>query len=151
MKKKLENIWYYYKTIIVLALIILAAVIFVLLQNAGKTAPAEQVAIVSADAYPDDSIKALEKAFSDLYGHEVKVRLYQVELGADNQDSAVIGALDADLVANISSTFLLENVASFQEATNHLPITEPVPVSETDGIKDLGFNELYLVRRLPSK
>lgn len=149
MKKKLENIWYYYKTVIILAVVIFAAVLFVLLQNVGKTTPSEQVAVISTDYYSDESVKSLEEAFSALYGHPVAVKLYSVELGADSQDGSVIGALDADLVGNVSSTFLLQNVASFREATNNLPITEPEPVSEIDGIRDLGYNNLYLVRRLP--
>lgn len=149
MRKKLENIWYYHKTVIILAVIVLAAVLFVFLQNVGKTTPAEQVAVISADYYSDESVKSLEESFSALYGHPVAVRLYPVELGADNQDSAIIGALDADLVGKVSSTFLLKNVASFREATNNLPITEPEPVGEIDGIRNLGFDDLYLVRRLP--
>ena len=48
-------------------------------------------------------------------------------------------------------SYKVKNVASFREATNNMPITEPVPVSEIDGIRDLGFNDLYLVRRLPAR
>ncbi len=148
MKKKLENIWYYHKFIIILAAVVLAAVLFVLLQNVGKTTPEEQVGIISTDGYSDESLKKLEQAFSGMYGHEVQVKLYPVELGAEGQDIAVIGALDADLAAKVSSTFLLKNVASFREATNNLKITDPVPVSDINEIQGLGFDNLYLVTRI---
>lgn len=148
MKDKLQNIWYYHKTIIIIAVLVLAAVLFVSIQNAGSTTPDEQIAIISPDSYSEESIQALERAFSEYTGHTVLVKHYRVELGADDQDGAVIGSLDADLVSKQSTSFLLKNVTSFQEATNNLQITEPILVGSIDSLKGLGFDDLYYVQRI---
>lgn len=146
MKSKIENFWYYHKTIIIIVAIILAAFAFVTLTN--KTPDYDyQFGIISPDYYSDESVNALTKALEPKYGN-VKINVYTVELGAEGQDPATIGAIDADLVGKVSTSFLLKNVASFKDATNNLKTTDPVSVSDINELQGLGFDDLYLVTRI---
>ena len=125
MKAALENFWYHYKIPVLIAAAILAVGSYLLVQQV-KTVPADyEAALVSSEYYSDEQLAALQEmlaaAGTDTNGDGnivVAVHRFRLKIGADGQDSAEIGALDADLVGNRSGLFLLEDPQAFEEATN---------------------------------
>ena len=146
MKQKLENIWYYYKTIIIIAVVVLAAVIYVSVQNRSIEKADCDVAIVSPAYYRDEDLAALKGALAQRYG-SVSLHHYRIELGAENQDYLQFCSLDADLVGKMSSVFLLYDMDAFRAATSDIPLSDPVPVSDFDDLRGLGFDDLLLTTR----
>lgn len=145
--KKLSHFWYYYKIRLLVAVSAATLLVFCLV-TAGEKAPASrQAAVISSAPYSDEMLAALSEALSASYGEPVGAVWYRVTLGAYSQDEAVLGRLDLDLSHSISSILLLEDPAAFDAATDHLPVSSPVPVSSIDGLSGLGFDELFLVTR----
>lgn len=144
--KYIKNYWYYYKVYVITGVLVLALVIYSFATGGGGETFDSYAAVISSKAYPTEQVEALQKAFTQQYG-SFGVRVYQIELGALNQDDVVLAQLDLDLARRLSDTLLLEDPAAFDEATNGLPVSEPVPVSSVPFLAGLGFDELYLVTR----
>ena len=127
MRAELENFWYHYKIPILIVAVVLAAGGYLLFQQLSIPAADYEIAVVSPSYYTDEQLAALQDvvaaAGTDVTGDGkivVNIHYYRLEIGADGQDSTVIGSLDADLVGNRSGLFLLEDPRAFEEATNGL-------------------------------
>lgn len=144
--KAIKNYWYYYKPYVITGVLVLAVVIYSF-ANSGEGEKFDRyAALISSAPYREEEVKALQDAFAAQFG-SFGVRVYTIELGALNQDQAVLAKLDLDLGQRLSDTLLLEDVEAFREATNGLPVSEPVPVSSVPYLSGLGFDDLYLVTR----
>ena len=151
MKSKLQNLWYYHTTLFLIAAVIVAGGVYLFLQQAKTEKSDYEVAIVARDYFSEEQRTALtndlQKFGEDCNGDGsvfVNLRVYQIALGQEGQDSARIAALDADLVGNVSGLYLLDDPASFEEVTNGIcTAAEAVPVSGCEGLKGHGFDELF--------
>lgn len=143
----LTNFWYYNKTYVLIGVAVLAALVWLGRPSANEVEQYDFcVGIITPKYYNDEQIDALKAALSVTHG-KTNVLCYHVELGALNQDSIEISKLDIDLNCRTSSVFLAADPETFIEVTN-APFSTPVPVSEIDELRGLGFDDLSLVSRL---
>ncbi|MBQ3373040.1 MAG: hypothetical protein IJG40_07905 [Oscillospiraceae bacterium] len=150
--KRIQNFWYHYKTAAIIAAVIIAAGVYLVLQQSKTVKPDYEVAIVTPAYITEEQLSSLKDVLQqngeDCSGDGsvvVNLRVYRIALGQDGQDSAVIGALDADLVGNVSGLFLLDDPGIFEETANGIcKASEAVPVSGCEELKGLGFDGLFL-------
>lgn len=142
----IKNYWYYYKAYVITGVLVIALVIYSFVNGGEGETFSRYAAVISSSYYTEEQAEALQKALTEQYG-SFGVRVYQIELGALNQDDATLAKLDLDLARRLSDTLLLEDPAAFDAATGGLPVSEPVPVSSVPYLTGLGFDELYLVTR----
>ena len=142
----MKNFWYYHKFHVLIAVVALAIVIASVVPAAKKDEADFCLGIVSSQYYDDEDIAALKEALSLIYG-SADVRVYHLELGAEGQDSAVVSALDLDIIAKTSRAFLLEDWETFREVTG-FEMSDPVPAEEMDCFKNTPFETLSYVSRL---
>ncbi len=155
MKKAVINFWYYHKIHIIAAAVVLAAGCYMLIQHTSVPKTDYDVAVVSPVPLTAEQEEKLTGILSSL-GEDctgdgvitVQIHSYAVDLGAYNQDSTQIGALDADLSAKISGLFLLADPEVFQEVTNGIcEASETVAVEEVDALAEIGMQQLFLAVR----
>ena len=152
LKKMIANFWYYHKTAVLIAAAVLAAGVYLFMQQRGQTKPDYHVSIVSPVSYSEEALSslrtAIEAAGEDRNGDgEITVSLhtFRIALGEENQDSNQIGALDADLVGNVSGIFFLHDPEKFEETTNGIcEALLAVPLSACPALSDLGMDDLSL-------
>ena len=102
--------------------------------------------IICTKYYDDSELEALTKALAAGHG-STNVLCYHVQLGAHGQDEIEISKLDIDLSFKTSSVFLVDDPEALVESTV-VEFTEPIPVSEIDEIKGLGFDDRFFGSRL---
>lgn len=148
IKKKLENIWYYYKIPIIIGVVVLFVVGETIYFKKGEEKFDNSIAIVSKVNYPNmEQVEKLKNVFSEKYGGTFTVAIYNIELGAVGEDEVTISKLSLDLGNHISSYLFIENLDSFKEATNNLEINILGQGKEFDWLKDCGVDNLWLVTR----
>ena len=150
--KRIQNFWYHYKTAAIIAAVIIAAGAYLVLQQSKTEKPDYEVAVVSPDYFTEEQLSSLKDVLQSV-GEDcngdgsvaVNLRVYRIALGQDGQDSAVIGALDADLVGNVSGLFLLDDPGKFEETANGIcKSSEACPIAGCEKLKGLGFDGLFL-------
>lgn len=147
MKEKIENFWYYNKTYVFIGAAILAALLWFYRPSANVEEEYDYcVGIITPKYYDDSEIDALKERLSATHG-KTNVLCYHVQLGAYNQDEIEISRLDIDLSYKTSSDFLVDDPDTLREVTV-VEFSDPVPVSEIDELKGLGFDDLSFVSRL---
>lgn len=147
MKEKISNFWYYNKIYVIIGLCILGYVLWCFRPAARAEETYDYcIGIITPKYYDDSEIEALREALSATHG-KTNVLCYHVALGALNQDEIEIAKLDIDLSYKTSSVFLVDDPDTLREVTV-VEFTDPVPVSEIDELKGLGFDELSFVSRL---
>ncbi|MBR5116793.1 MAG: hypothetical protein IK096_06980, partial [Lachnospiraceae bacterium] len=120
--------------------------------HSGQTQPEYHISIVCPVPYPDETVSALrsaiEAAAEDSNGDgkiQVSIHTFRIALGEENQDVNQIGALDADLVGNVSGIFLLYDPQKFEETTNGICIAQQAfPLSACPPLSGLGMDDLSL-------
>lgn len=155
MKKIFENLWYHYKAAIIVSVLVLAAGAYMLAQSLGVTVPDYRAAIISSGSCSDEQLErlknVLESAGTDRNSDgqvSAEIKFYQLSLGESGQNINALGALDADLVGNVSGLFLLEDPAAFESATNGIICeADCVPAGETEALSGLGLDDLYAAVR----
>ena len=120
--EKRKNWWYYHKWHVVIVIVLLAIVGSIVWKALHQVRPDYQIAYIGSYALPDDTAAALENGIAalgeDLNGDgQVAVHLVQYT-SADGTDPQTVMAAEvklmADLTANESYFFLLEDPESFQ-------------------------------------
>ena len=148
IKKKLENIWYYYKVPIIIGIVVLFVVGEAIAFKKSEQKFDNSVAIISKSNYPNqEEIENLRNAFIKKYGGTFDVVIYNIELGAVGEDDVTISKLSLDLSNKISSYLFIENLESFKETTNNLEINVQGQGKEFDWLKDCGVDNLWFVSR----
>ena len=140
--KKLENIWFYYKTPILIALAVILVLGYLGLQDAGAPDPDYHIGLVSTTPRSDAQLAALTDGFAaagdDLNGDGqvlVQLHTYFVDLADDSPNAGVdnadkVSALDADLIGSVSGIFLTEDPQTLLAVTGELFTDDPVPFGD---------------------
>lgn len=142
-KQKLANWWHYNWKILAVILLVAAIVIYYGWKALSKVQPDQQIALVSAQALPEELRQALDEALSELVEdangdgrNMAQVRAYQVsfeqpdpaasqaqdmgdamaDMTSGYMQMAQSTVLTADLSAGESYLFLLDDPERFQEA-----------------------------------
>ena len=130
--KKLENIWFYYKTHILIGLAVLLVAAYLGVQKLSAPEPDYHIGLVRAVPCTDEALAALEDritaAGEDRNGDGqvlVQIHTYFVDLADDAPNAGVnnaqtVSALDADLIGKVSGIFLLEDVPTFWRITDNI-------------------------------
>lgn len=148
IKKKLENIWYYYKIPIIIGIIVLIVIGETIKLKKEEPKFDNSIAIISKTNYPSqDEVENLRNAFIKKYGGTFDVVIYNVELGAVGEDDVTISKLSLDLSNKISSYLFIENLDSFKETTNNLQINVLGQGKDFDWLKDCGVDNLWFATR----
>lgn len=148
IKKKLENIWYYYKIPIIIGIIVLIVIGETIKLKKEEPKFDNSIAIVSKTNYPNqDELEKLRNAFIEKYGGTFDIAIYNVELGAVGEDDVIISKLSLDLSNKISSYLFIENLDSFKDATNNLEINVLGQGKDFDWLKNCGVDNLWFATR----
>lgn len=162
--QKRSNWWEYHKWYVLLGIGVLGLGIYLGARalGVGQVLPDYQVAYVSADALPEETVAALEFALADLGTDcngdgRVVVRLNQYVMGDSSGEGAMYAyagstRLMADLNACDSYFFLLENPADFQKNYQILRLLDGSLPAETDPDDEnccLAWSECPVLRTLP--
>lgn len=148
IKKKLENIWYYYKIPIIIGIIVLIVIGETIKLKKEEPKFDNSIAIISKTNYPSQNeVENLRNAFIKKYGGTFDVVIYNVELGAVGEDDVTISKLSLDLSNKISSYLFIENLDSFKETTNNLQINVLGQGKDFDWLKDCGVDNLWFATR----
>lgn len=107
-KKKCGNFWYYYKIHVIVAIVAILCVAFTVKQCASRVEPDMTVVIATKTAnLSDDQLKSIETMLSkytaDVNGDGRKVVSCDNYYVGDDQNPQVSYAVQAKLIANISS------------------------------------------------
>ena len=139
-RKKLQNIWFYYKKHILIGLAVVLVLAYLGIQKLTTEKPDYHIGIVRSDALSAEELNALTATFTaagqDLNGDGqvlVQIHTYYVDLADEDENAGVNNAetvqgLDADLIGKVSGIFLLEDVDTFQAITNEILSGEVVPM-----------------------
>jgi hypothetical protein len=138
--EKRKNWWHYHKWQVLLAAVLFASLVSIGRHalGLGETLPDYQIAYVGTDLLPEDTVLAIERAFSslgeDLNGDgRVSVRLTQYAGGGDAEATYLAGvSLMGDLLECQSYFFLLENPERFQEEYHSLCLLDGSLPAEGD-------------------
>ena len=129
-RKRIENIWFYYKKHILIGLAVVLVLAYLGIQKLGTEKPDYHIGIVRAESLSAEELNALNAVFTaagqDLNGDGqvlVQFHTYYADLADSSENAGVNNAeavqgLDADLIGKMSGIFLLEDVETFQRLTN---------------------------------
>lgn len=147
LRKKITNIWFYYKVPIIVGIIVLFVSIYSIRIFMSKDEYDHSVAFISTAFPTEQQMDDIKVAFENQYGGTFEIQIFNIKLGADNQDQVTISQLDLDLGQKISEYLLIEDLDAFKKATNNLEIKDVALVSEIDWLKGNGIDNLYYAKR----
>lgn len=147
IKKKIQNIWFYYKVPIIIGIFILAVFIDYQFTSTPEEKFDHSIALISQTFPTEQQSEEIKQIFSDKYGGTFEIRIYNVALGELNQDQVIISQLDLDLANRQSEYLLIEDLDAFKKATNELELHEVTLVSDLDWLVGHGVDSLYFAKR----
>lgn len=126
-RRRAANWWYYHWGMVAAGALVLAGVLYVGHTLLTAVDPDESIAIVTAEALPDETLSALQQSLAacaqDRNGDgrvvvEVNNYTWAAAPDAMQTDAQTAGAvrINTDLVQNISSIWLIEDPAGFEDA-----------------------------------
>ena len=139
-RKRIENIWFYYKKHILIGLAVVLVLVYLGIQKLNTEKPDYHIGLVRSASLSDEDLNALNAAFTaagqDLNGDGqvlVQIHTYYADLADEDENAGVNNAeavqgLDADLIGKMSGIFLLEDVATFQTLTNGIVSADVIPM-----------------------
>ena len=139
-RKKLQNIWFYYKKHILIGLAVVLILTYLGIQRINTEKPDYHIGIVRSVSLSEEELNALTAIFTaagqDVNGDGqvlVQLHTYYLDLADDSENAGVNNAeaaqgLDADLIGNMSGIFLLEDVDTFQSLTNSIAADTVIPM-----------------------
>jgi len=144
IKKKLENIWFYYKVPIIIGVIVLLLIGSTIKSKMEEVKYDHSVAIISEFNYPaQDKIEKIRNIFENKYGGSFNVVIYNVTLGETGQDETIISKLGLDLSNKISEYIFIEDMDTFKETTADIEFSEINLVSDVEWLSNLGLDNFY--------
>ena len=143
-KKKISNIWYYYKIPIIIGVCVLSLVVGVIIDKKSEVKSDHSIAIISKSNYPSqEETNKLKNTFEDRIGGSFEVVIYNVALGEIGEDDVIISKLSLDIANTISEYYFIEDLDAFENATNNLKFKEIEKVENIDWLQDLGLDNFY--------
>jgi hypothetical protein len=146
MKEKWKNWWWYHWWHVLIAVAVIAVVLYSILPGMMKPKPDYGVAVISVYGLPDETLASLQERIqreADDANRDnrilIQMNLYRADLSGETDGTinySEAARLDADLVGNVSSIFLIDDPDGFQQ--NAVIPTEPGALCESlpffDGI-----------------
>lgn len=144
IKKKIENIWFYYKIPIIIGICVIGLIINVVISKMNEVKYDHSVAIISAENYPsEENVEKLRNIFEEKYNGTVDVVIYNIALGELNQDEVLIAKLDLDLGHKISEFLFIEDMDTFKKTTADIEFSEVALVKDIPELQGLGLDNFY--------
>lgn len=147
MKKNLENIWFYYKV----PILIIVIVLFIFIDYKISTRKVEKydnsIAFISITYPSEEELNNIKNIFENKFESTFEIKVYNVELGADNQDQIILSKLDLDLVNSLSNYLLIEDINAFKKATNNLKLYNVALVKDLDWLKGHEIDNMTFATR----
>lgn len=144
MKKKLENIWFYYKIPIIIVIGVIALVSYSIYEKETEVKFDHSIAIISKYNYPsEENVQKLKEVFENKIGGSFDVAIYNVALGEIGEDEIVISKLGVDIANHISEYYFIEDMEAFKKATSTVEFKEVSLVSDLDYLDNLGLDNFY--------
>ena len=148
LKKKVENIWFYYKVPIIIGTVLLYLFISYGINKTEEPKYDYNIAIISENNYPsEENVEKLKNIFSEKYDGTVGVNIYNVTLGEVGQDEVILSKLSLDLGNKISELFFIEDMDTFKKTTADIEFSDVVLVSNVDWLSNLGLDNFYFATR----
>lgn len=148
VKKRIENIWFYYKIPIIIGVIALFVIVETIAGIKETHKSDHSIAIISKENYPSqEEVDNLKNSFTEKYGGTFDVVIYNIELGAIGEDEVKISKLSIDLSNKTSTYLFIENLESFKETTNNIEINIEGQGKDISWLKDCGVDDLWFVTR----
>ena len=139
-RKRIENIWFYYKKHILIGLAVVLVLVYLGIQKLSTEKPDYHIGIVRSESLTAEEMDTLNGVFTaagqDINGDGqvlVQIHTYYADLADDSENAGVNNAeavqgLDADLIGKMSGIFLLEDVDTFQVLTNGILSADVISV-----------------------
>lgn len=143
-KKKISNIWFYYKVPIIVGILAIFLVVTTIINKVNEPKFDHSIAIISKYNYPSqENVDKLTKIFEEKYQGTVDVKIYNVALGQIGEDENTISKLSLDLGNKISEFIFIEDMDTFKKTTANIEFSSVVLVSQIDWLSDLGLDNFY--------
>lgn len=143
-KKKISNIWFYYKVPIIVGILAIFLVVTTIINKVNEPKFDHSIAIISKYNYPSqENVDKLTKIFEEKYQGTVDVKIYNVALGQIGEDENTISKLSLDLGNKISEFIFIEDMDTFKKTTADIEFSSVVLVSQIDWLSDLGLDNFY--------
>lgn len=143
-KKKISNIWFYYKVPIIVGILAIFLVVTTIINKVSEPKFDHSIAIISKYNYPSqENVDKLTKIFEEKYQGTVDVKIYNIALGEMGEDENIISKLSLDLGNKISEVIFIEDLDTFKKTTADIEFSSVVLVSQIDWLSDLGLDNFY--------
>lgn len=147
-KKKIQNIWYYYKIPIIIGIIAILIIGYTISNKLSAPKYDNSVAIISKYNYPSaEQVEELKNVFNEKYGGTFDVVIYNVALGELGEDEVIISKLSLDLGNKISKYIFIEDMDTFKKTTADIEFSDVVLVSDVDWLSNLGLDNFCFATR----
>lgn len=148
IKKKLENIWYYYKIPIIIGIFVVYVLVNTVIQKINTPTYDHSVAIVSKYNYPSaENVERMRLIFEEKYGGTFDIVIYNIALGEIGEDEILISKLSLDIGNKISEYYFIEDMETFKKTTANVEFSDVVLVSDLDWLSNLGLDNFYFCIR----
>ena len=148
IKKKIKNIWFYYKIPIIIGIFALILVGYNIVNKLSEPKYDHSIAIISKYNYPSqESTDKLKTIFEEKYDGTFNVVIYNLALGELGEDEVILSKLSLDLGNKISEYFFIEDIDAFKKTTADIEFSDVVLVSDVDWLNNLELDDFYFAIR----
>lgn len=144
IKKKIANIWYYYKIPIIVVIAVLYLAIYSFVNYKPYKEKDHSIAIISENNYPSETqVNSIINAFEKKYEGSFEVVIYNIDIDGYGQDETIISRLDLDLRNKISEYYFIDDLDGFNYATNNLQFASVEKVENIPWLQGVGVDDFY--------
>lgn len=145
-KKKLENIWYYYKVPIIIIGLVLITTIDIYITTKKEPTYDQSIGIIATNFPSEENVESIKQSFEKEYDETFKVETFNIDFDSYITDEVEVSRLDLDLRNSISKYLIIEDIEGFKKATNRSD-WEVALISDIDFLKNKGADNYYLITR----
>lgn len=145
-KKKLENIWFYYKVPIIIIVVIIVVSIDLAITTKHEPKYDQSIGIVATSFPSEENVEKIRLAFEKEYNETFKVETFNIDFNSNVVDEVEVSRLDLDIGNSISKYLIVEDLEGFKKATNRND-WEVALISNVDFLKGNGADNYYLIIR----
>lgn len=146
LKKKIENIWFYYKVPIIIIGIIIIVTLDIMLTTKSEPEYDQSIGIVATTFPSEENVDTIRQAFENKYNETFKVETYKIDFNSNIIDEIESSRLDLDLRNSISKFIIVEDIDGFKKATNKND-WDVALIGNIDFLKGNGADNYYLIIR----